>query len=418
MPVHKAPLLAWATTATAVAVVAAAGAVAVLRGGGPSPPEARDWMLCGIGLLLGARIASHAPRNACGWLLLLVGVSATVTIAGSLAHGGIVEQLREVTWWPSYGLIVLILLLFPDGRLGSRWWRAVGVGMITMLVLGSAALVSLAARAGTDLLTGTQISPGWDVYGFLAASVALVLGAGLAVLRLVLRVRSAITADRGPLVWAAAAAVLFLVALVLDAVQNVPFAWVGATVALPAAAAIGVLRYGLYDIDVLVHRSLLNGLLAVAVIAIYVTTVQIATQTVPGIAAPLAAAAAVLLVAPLRHRLSSLIESRLYGQSSKPYELVADLSRRVGGALTASEVLGSVVVSVADGLNLPYAAIYLAGGRAAEAQHGARKPWDVTSLPLAHRGQPLGELLVQQRAPDEPWARREKVLLEDLAGVS
>ena len=409
-------LLAWAVTAAAVGAVLA-GAVAELTGSRAGlPAEGRDWLLAVLCVPLGIRVVTHAPRNACGWLLLATGSFAAGTVGTSIAAGGPAGWLRDWLWWPSFGLLLLAVLFFPDGRLISRRWRLLVALLVAAIGVGTVALAALSLRVPGVLLgeaAGTR-QHGWEALLLAMALLALLVAAAGTVAAVALRLRRTPAGDRGPLIWAACNGGLLLVALLLDAAEGVPVVWLGATVAVPLAVTVGVVRYGLYDISLLVHRSLLYGLLTVAMLAVYAAAVAFAVRLVPSIAAPVAAGAAVMVLLPVRQGVQALLERLLYGHLARPYQLVTSLSRQIGSSDTPDRVLAAAVTAVGEGLKLPYVSIEFDLPRPATV-HGRRRPWPVTTLPLSYQGRPIGSLLVQQRAPDEPWLRRERVLLDDLA---
>lgn len=407
-------LLAWGAAVVAYGLVALA-VVAQLAGFRAGvAPEGRDWLLALLCAPLGARIASHAPRNACGWLILSIGLLSAGACAASIPAAGPVAATSEWLWWPPYGLLVLVLLLFPDGRPLSSRWNSVIVGLTVNTVVGAVALISLAARTpgGAD---GDRVRIGWDGAAVLTTTVVLVLGVTLGVIATLLRFRRAPAKSRGPLLWAVVNAGLLLVTFALDTIEGVPLAWLGWVAAVPAAATIGVVRYGLYDIDLLVHRSVLYATLTAGLVAVFSVAVALATALVPHIAAPTAAAVTVLASAPLRRSVQTLLDRRLYGLRSHPHELLSTLGRRVGSALTSERILATAVAAVGEGLKAPFARIHLADPEAPEATYGRRRQWTATALTLNHRGRAIGELVVQQRGPDEPWTRRERRLLSEVA---
>jgi signal transduction histidine kinase len=393
-------------------VLLAATAVAQAAGVRPAvPADLRDWLLAALCAPLGARLAAHDRRNACGWLLLAVGCLGAGTVAASLATAGPALWLRGWSWWPGYGLLVLTVLLFPGGRPASRRWAAVTAVLAAAVVAGTVALAVLVARA-PGLLTGAIVPTGLDRQVFLAASATLAAGGLLAVVAVAVRIRR--STRRGPLLWAAANAALLVAGLILEAAEAVPLAWAAGVVALPVATVVGVLRYGLYDLGLLVHRSLLHGTLTVAVLALYAAAVTATTHLLPSVAAPAAIAVTVVGLLPLRQHVQSLLDHLLYGR--RPYDLVTDLGRSAGDLTEAATRL-------ATGLRVPYLAVIPAaadhpgpgGPGLPVAEHGHLRSWPVTVLPVAHAGETLGRLVVQQRGPGEPWTRREQAVLADLA---
>lgn len=367
--------------------------------------EGRDWLLAALCAPLGARIVGYDRRNACGWLLLAVGVLGAIAVGTSLAAAGPAAWVRGWIWWPGYGLLVLVAALFPDGRPASRRWRPVVAGLAATVVAGTVALASLVART-PELLRGADVGHGWDRRLFLAATVALVVGGLLAVASVIARVSR--SATRGPLLWAAGNAALLVAALLLEAVGNVPAAWLVGVLAVPVATVVGVVRYGLYDIDLLVHRALLHGVLTVFVVVVYCAAVTITARLLPSAAVPAAVAVCVVVLLPVGQRVRHLLDRRLYGR--QPYELLTDLGRSAG-AVEVDHLLATLAERLCTGLLVPYAAIRL---DVAEACHGRRRPWPVTEVPIIHQGAAVGLLVVQQRAPDESWTRRDRALLADL----
>ncbi|GIE99842.1 sensor histidine kinase [Paractinoplanes rishiriensis] len=381
-----------APIAVAVLGLLAATAVALALGVRPAiPAEGRDWLLAAVFAPLGARIAAHERRNPCGWLLLAVGVLGGVTVVTSLAGAGPVAWVRDWVWWPGYGLLVLVVALFPDGRRS----RVLVAGLAVNVLAGTVALAALMARSPGSA-EGNRVAPGWDGVVFLAASAVLAAGGLAAVAGVLVRIRRCET--RGPLLWCAGNGVLLLLALALDVVGSVPVTWLAGVLAIPLATVVGIMRYGLYDIRLPVHRGLLYGTLSIAVLLVYAATVTVVARLLPVAATPVAVAAALLTLLPLRQRLQSALTRRLYGRP--PYELVTVVGRGAD--------LPSVVAGLGEGLRVPYAAVRVDD---AEVSHGRRRAWPVTELPL----HPGGVLVVQQRAPDEPWTRRENELLSDLA---
>ena len=405
----RAPVLAWTIAATGLTLTLAGLITDQVVGG---RIEYRDCILAVATLTVGARIASHAPGNRYGWLLLLVGALAAVSAGLSLVTASGVPLSAGWTSYPSYAALALTGCYFPDGRLPSRRWLPWVVALIVGLGVGVVGLASLAARAG-GVPVGEPAAPGWDRT---AAGIGLValLGAGLLALAAIsVRIRRASPVSRGPLIWAATSTGLLVLAMLLEAV-DVPATAMLIALVFPAAGVVAIVRYGLYDIDTVVHRSLLYGSLTLAVAGVYAAVAFVAVQW-SALPAPFAAAVAVIAVLPLRTWLQRLIDRWLYGATGRPDELLSALARGVGTALSPDDMLTAVVDGVANGLRAPYVAIVLEPRNLPERSSGAQRPWPVTSRELQYRGSRIGELVVQQRAPDEPWTRRERRLLDTLA---
>ena len=194
---------------------------------------------------------------------------------------------------------------------------------------------------------------------------------------------------------------------------------------LPLSLGAPILRYRLWDIDILINRALVYGALTACVVGLYVLVVgALGTllQARGGLAASLAATGLVaVLFQPLRERLQRGANRLLYGERDEPYAVLARLGRRLEGTLAPEAVLPTVVATVREALKLPYAAIALGEGAdgaiAAAAGAPDQRPGapDPLRLPLVHRGEPVGQLLLAPRAPGEPLTTADRRLLDDLA---
>jgi signal transduction histidine kinase len=406
---------AWCAAGVALALVAGTAVAALAGARDGLPVEWRDWLLAVVCAPLGARVATYATRNACGWLVLAVGVLGAATVATSVDGGPLSEWLRDWLWWPGYGLLILVALIFPDGRPAGRIGRWVVAGTVAATAAGTAALAALALRAPRGyLVTGAPVSPSWDTTVILISMVVLLVAALFAVAALGWRAVRAGRTGRGVLVCGGVNAVLLLTAFVLDTVEGVPLVWLGGALAIPMATAIGVVRYGLYDIDLLVHRTLVAALSTVVLAVSYVATVALVAGHVPVDLGPIAAAVTVVALVPVWQWIDAALRRVLYGLGADPYALTTLLGSRVGHARTAEEVLTAAAGVIRVGLKSPYVAVHSGDRRPAEAVHGRQRDWAVTSLPLVYQGRPVGRLLVQQRAPDEPWSRRDHTLMRHL----
>src|ERR671916_897622 len=298
--------------------------------------------------VVGAMIGSHRPGNPIGWIFcaaaLFQGLAvfgdeyatyALITRPGSLTLGPEMSWLTEWIWAPGLGLILVFLpLLFPDGRPPSRRWRWVAwLGGISIVMIVVLAMVILWSERGTQLLrdpVSDEAGPAW-ILGLLAEAVAfpLMLVAGLAaVISLFVRFRRARGEERQQIKWFASAAALTL--LVVFLVEGIPevnrlfetITAVGAVLvapSIPVATGIAILRYRLYDIDLLINRTLVYGSLTATLVAVYVGTIVVLQgllRALTGQESQLAIVASTLAVAalfnPLRRRIQGFIDRRFY----------------------------------------------------------------------------------------------------------
>jgi signal transduction histidine kinase len=203
---------------------------------------------------------------------------------------------------------------------------------------------------------------------------------------------------------------------------------------LPIAIAIAILRYRLWDIDIIINRTLVYGTLTAGVIAIYVLIVGILGTTIQGrgnlLVSILATGLVAILVQPLRDRLQRAVNHMMYGERDDPVTVLSRLGQRLEGTLAPDAVLPSLVETVAQTLKLPYVAIETINDRRSDSQpiteppsnsvssptvsYGIPQP-DVIRLPLIYQSETIGQLLVAPRAPGEPLSPMDRHLLDNIA---
>jgi DNA-binding SARP family transcriptional activator len=345
--------LAWSLGALALALFVA-GTVLSLFGSSPHGPRlgTTDRLVFAVFLTcagVGALVAARRPRNPIGWLLLAEGLLfefAGFSIAyvqhalfarpGSLPAGRVVAWAGNSIWIPFLATAVFVFLLFPTGRLRSPRWRPlVALG----LVFGAAAFASEAFAPGSfgGSLASVNNPLGIEGAGGVLSAMGTVADAlggplliGAALLSLLLRFRAAGGTERRQLRWLAYAAALvaasFTLGELLDAlgVPNsvYPLFYVLPLAALPIAVGIAVLRYRLYEIDVVIDRTVVVAGLAGFVTCVYLAVlvgVGAAVGRGTGSNVVLAAVAtAVVAVAfqPVRERVQRLARRLAYGAPS------------------------------------------------------------------------------------------------------
>jgi hypothetical protein len=265
--------------------------------------------------VVGALIASHRPKNLIGWIFLADGIFyglliageayaiyALLTNPGSLPFGAELSWLVKWIWAPGLGLILVFLpLLFPDGRPPSRRWRPVGwlgglsIGLIcvlTSIVLWPERGPALVRPGGYTGEVEEWRTALLDWMYTLAVPVLLLAGLG-AVISLLVRFRRARGDERQQIKWFASAAALSLVWIFVFG-QSAEGGLPGAIIALssllvitsiPVAVGIAILRHRLYDIDVIINRTLVYGSLTVILACVYfvgVAATQAILQTLTG----------------------------------------------------------------------------------------------------------------------------------------
>jgi two-component system NarL family sensor kinase len=375
--------------------------------------------------LLGALIIPRRPTNPVGWLFMLIGLICAVVILTATYSGYRIMGWAN-QWTPAlaYGLLPLALLLFPDGRLPSRRWRvavwvlAIGLGVtVVFLALTVWDAPSLLIDPNQPVPRRAQIT--WRIAQVaLLVVMATTLGAAAS---LVARWRHADGDTRQQLKWlAAAAAIIPLIVLLQIPPLEFQVLEVYIAVVVPTAAAVAILRYRLYDIDLYLNRSLVYATLTLVVIGAYAGIVTVlgallATHA-PQIPALVATGVIALVFQPLRERVQRGANQLLYGDRQDPYAVVSRLGGRLEQALDPAAVLPQVAQTVAEALQVPYVAIELDSdsGSRLVASHG-RRGIDPEAFPMTYQGQVVGQLLVSPRSPSESFTAGERDLLQNLA---
>jgi signal transduction histidine kinase len=190
--------------------------------------------------------------------------------------------------------------------------------------------------------------------------------------------------------------------------------------AIPVTVAIAVLRKRLFEIDVLLNRTLVWLVLTGVVIAAYVGIV-IGIGSLFGrdrnfLLSLLATGLVAVAFQPVRERVQRGADRLFYGDRDDPYRALARLGQRIEASVAQDELLPAIVRTAADALRLPYAALFLhhADGRRLAAVSGVEAS-GALELPLTYQGKSIGTLAVAPRGPGEQFGAADRRLLEDLA---
>ncbi|HEX6554641.1 MAG TPA: histidine kinase, partial [Ktedonobacteraceae bacterium] len=202
---------------------------------------------------------------------------------------------------------------------------------------------------------------------------------------------------------------------------------------IPIFIGIAVFRAHLFDIDIIIKRTLVYGTLTACVVGIYVLVVgYLGALFHTGsslLISLLATGLVAVLFQPLRELLQRGVNRLFYGQRDEPYQVISRLGQRLEAALAPDAVLPVIVETVAQALKLPYAAIALKQdgeftlAASYVAKHGESRAWDaslhrpenVLHLPLLYQSEQVGELLLAPRARGEAFTSADRRLLDDLA---
>jgi len=326
------------------------------------------------------------------------------------------------------GPSVALLALFPNGRLVPRW-----TGWLLLLTIPWS--LSLFLVPSFDAASLSEQSP--LVLGLLGGWMIGLFAAGL--YAQVVRYRHVSgPAERQQTKRVVYGLALWMLGLLLSSIPYVylgglppdatrpwwepasTLIWFLSLNILPASLAIAVTRYHLWDIDVVINRTLVYAALTAGVLGIYAAVVGgigalfhaqgnwIITLVATGLVA--------VLFQPLRERLQRGVNRMLYGQRDEPFDVLARLGRRLEDAFAPERVLPVMVETIAETLKLPYVAIAVQQGEELPIAESYGKPATMPlAYPLTYQGEPIGQLLVGRRAPDEAFTPGEERLLQNIA---
>jgi signal transduction histidine kinase len=465
--------LAIASAAVSLAMLVAATVFLVLAWRSPLTPS--EFGVKGYGHVfatafagLGLVLALRVPRNATGWIFSGVGVvAATMALTAEYARWALELRARTdmlaitAAWVQEWLWIALVLALsvtaaiFPDGRFPSRASQRI---VLALAALGVVPIVTNALIPELTIFAGRE-NPfgvgGASMQTAAPASIALILPLTVAGMWIVVRrFRRARGEERQQMKWLVVSAgllasvfVIYVLILVVRGTEVVSrgmgLEWleylaIVAFLGIPISIALGVLKYGLYEIDVVINKAVLYGGLAASITLIYVAVVAGAGAVIGdvGSTALSAAAAAVIAVVfqPLRRRAQRLANRIVYGDRATPYEVLADLGERMESGYATDDVLqrvasvlgpaiGAERVDVwirADGALHPAAGWPTERARHQVPLHGDRVPPKVDDerlFPVRHLGEPLGAIGVRKPVTD-PIGPADERLVTDIAAQS
>jgi len=335
---RRVQLLAWALCGCAVALLVLTAVLRLTLGtaAGTSEGEATAAAVEALGFLsfplVGAVIAGRLPANPYGWLWLAMSVTYGVLALGAaagdggLASGWAFTAAGNLAYLGLLGLLALVFLLFPTGRLPSGRWRWVPRATVVLAAL------LMAATPVVPSVLAPDVPPPWapeGAAGRVLADLAIAALSGLFALLLVAmasvvqRFRLAGSVERQQLKWFASAAVvnaLFFIGDLLAGVQDGTGLWGLAQVAVfslvPLSVGIAVLRYRLYEIDRIISRTVSYGLLTGGLVVVYLALVAVLRPLLEPLTgdSALAVAGSTLAVAavfnPARRRVQEVVDRR------------------------------------------------------------------------------------------------------------
>ena len=346
--------------------------------------------------IIGALLVSRRTQSPIGWIFLGIGLFVGLNgIAGEyvfrslhfhpLPFVGWVAWLQGWVVWPVYpsGLALFLFLLFPDGRFQSRRWRRLGwvgatcttAGVVLSMVQPSIKLTSNSPAIRNPL--AVKALAGISGYNSFAWFPLYIGGLGLLVAAMVgtiLRTRRSTGELRQQLRWlgyAAGVTAAFLVASVIVgfAVPNLPQGWgdlvivFGFGVAVPVSCGIAILKHGLYELDVVISKTVVYGMLAAFFTAVYVAVVVGVGAVVGSTRNPFLTLVAAALIAlafnPVRDRAKRFANRIVFGKRATPYEVLSEFSERMAGTYSLEDVLPRMAAILGEGTGARRARVWL-----------------------------------------------------------
>jgi signal transduction histidine kinase len=417
---------------------------------------------------VGAVIASRRPENHLWLILCAIGLTAVLNDSffsheyaayallrrpGSLPAGEVAAWVSGWLYAATAGLPALLLLLFPTGRLPSPRWR---------WVLWLAGVQAATGFVGFGFLSSASSSPIHNPLGIQSArglmgtlsTASILLQFVLviaAVISLIMRFRRSGGEERQQLKWLTYAAGMAPVSIIvwslylgaiggknplIESLIGV-FAFIS-IISLPIAIGVAILKYRLYDIDIVINRTVVYGSLAAFISAAYVAIVVgigslVGNQGKTNLALSIAAAALVAMAfQPVRERLQRLANRLVYGKRAAPYDVLSGFSERMSETYATEELLPRMARVLAEGTGAARAEVWLKVG--AELRPAAAWPGEAAAadprrvagdimpampdadraVAVLHQGELLGALTIIKRAGESLTPIEEK-LMSDLA---
>jgi signal transduction histidine kinase len=391
----------------------------------------------GIGLLIFLRRSDDwmALLASITFITLLIGLSAPVSAFNEQMRGTRYLTLFDIWFSFGVGLLPIFFYLFPTGRFVPRLtlyltgiiilWATLAI-FFPMLypwhMSRTNATIALLPILGTgafalfyrylyhsDANQRTQIR--WIVWGALAAAMGLVL-------QIVIGIETLSSEGYIPSMFQDF--VIYPIGQLLKLL-------------LPISVVFAIQRYRLWDINILINRTLVYGALTTLVIVIYIVVVGALGTTIQErgnlLLSILATGLVAVLVQPLRDHLQRGVNRMMYGERDDPITVLSRLGQHLEGTLAPDAVLPSLVETIAQTLKLPYVAIERTDPRLdsqptiESSSMGLSSPrvaygdpqQDLLRLPLVYQSETIGELVVAPRAPGEPLSPMDRHLLDNIA---
>jgi signal transduction histidine kinase len=403
---------------------------------------------------MGFIVLNRKPRTVLGWLMLSMGVAFALPF-GSYANyalngpyaplpgAGIALALEGPVWVPFIGISGFLLLLFPDGHLPTRRWRwfawLCGIGLVVLSL-------TIVFYPGTFEDSGypNVVNPfglsllgkiGDSVFTLAAFAPLTVVGGAVAVIRRLRRTTDPV--QRQQLRWLAWSAAVIASSYVLAFFPQAIFHaapgsswenWLGTFavmtfILIPITIGISVLKYRLYEIDVVIRKTVVFAVLGASIAVVYFALVAgigvlVGTRS-SALASGIAAAVVAIAFQPARRWARRAADRVVYGGRATPYEVLTEFGENLADTYGAEDVLPRLARVLGEGVGAERARVWLGDGSArrlvATWEAGERADGEDDLLEdVRHQGQILGALSVRMPANDPIDDSRAR-LVTDLA---
>jgi len=444
--------LVWTIAVAGLALVFGALVFIAVQQPAPAYPGAVIAIIVLPLLALGGLVSARRPGERMGPILLTAGGCGAVMIAaGEYATYSVLGRTSRLPatgaagWISSVaqpGLVVglvVIVLLFPTGRLLSPRWRpvawAVALGLLGVLL--TEAFGGPNFQSNIDFMRNPLYLahvPAVVRTAVAGLNSAVIVGMIGAIVQLIVRMRRSRGDERQQLKWFAYAGVVGPLLILVPTFANATNATLGGVVwtlgplIVVLAVGVAILKYRLYDIDVVINKTVVYASLAAFITAVYVgIVVGIGAALGHGTSKPnlglsiLATAVVAVAFQPVRERVQKLANQLVYGKRATPYEVLSEFSTRLATAVAVTDQLPRMARTLAEGTGASSAAVWF--GDSTSLHPAAWWPEDAApgapdestlSVPVFHHGDQLGAISLA-KAPGERLTPAEERLARDLA---
>jgi signal transduction histidine kinase len=381
--------------------------------------------------VVGLVVARRRPGHPAGWMMLAIGLVWSLGVGPQTPKGSTIEWITGGFWVPPFGLMGTHLLLrLPTGRLPSERWRFLSRLSTAAIAITMFGFLFDPESKGNPIPNRQLALVGLIGLILLAACIIA------SIVSLFVRRRRADAVERQQLRWIAAGGLTFLLTwvggFVVDAALGirdgtlasgvVGFVTLCGYAAVPVSIGFAILRYRLFEIDVVIRKAVIVAVMAVFFTVVFALVVGVAGAAVGSRSTPALSFVAAALVAvgiqPVLARSRRFADRVVYGKRATPYEVLADFGKQLGGTYAADDVLPRIARVLHDGIGASRARVLLRVGddfrEVAAWPSDAPVADDDLSIEVRDRGEVLGALAVTMPAND-PVDEGKAKLVSDLA---